>query len=715
MAALVCLLAAALPAAAANTTTRLVLSDAVAKPGQTVWAGVQMRMNKGWHTYWRNAGESGAPTTVDWTLPAGVTAGPIHWPVPEKYVTAGLTTYVYHDEVVLLVPLTLAPTLQPGPQELHAKVSWLECEQLCLPGKADVSARLVIGREPKASKDAALIEEWKKKAPQPMTNAAARAWWASDGTDDARSLIIEWDLDAKPSEVDFLPYSSDGFEVGGDTDRSTSSSGKIQIKKAVKKFEGDWPNSLAGALINRPSSNGPHQALEVNLPIRRPPAQTRAAAPLGSILAMLGFAVLGGLILNIMPCVLPVIALKVLGFVNQAKEAPQRVRQLGLIYGAGVLVSFLVLAGLAIGVQQAGGRAGWSTAFQNPQFRVLITILITLVALNLFGLFEITLSGGAMGAASQLASRQGSAGAFFNGVLATVLATPCTAPFLGVAIGFAFTQPPAIIVLMFLAVGLGLAAPFVLLCWHPGWLKFLPKPGAWMERFKVAMGFPMLATALWLFWLTGTRLGKTGVLWLGLFLVLLSLVAWIWGEFVQRGTRHKGWAVAICLVLLGIGYGGILEKRLQWRQSAANRQKGIEWKPWSPEAVAKARREGHPVLVDFTADTCLNCQVNKITSLEIESTRAKLKEIDAVSFLADFTDEDPVIARELQRYDRAGVPLVLVYAKEPEKPAIVLPAVLTPSIVLEALDKAADSTIPSKALSTAATTTNQSNELNTKP
>ena len=255
------------------------------------------------------------------------------------------------------------------------------------------------------------------------------------------------------------------------------------------------------------------------------------------------------------------------------------------------------------------------------------------------------------------------------------------------AIGFAFTQPPFIIVLMFLAVGLGLAAPFVALCWQPKWLQLLPKPGAWMERFKVAMGFPMLATAMWLFWLTGTRLGKTGVLWLGMFLVLLSMAAWIWGEFVQRGSKRKGLAVTICLMLVVTAYGGILEKQLQWRSPAGAKKEGIDWKKWSPEAVEQARKDGHPVLVDFTADTCLNCQVNKITSLEIEPTRKKLKEIDAVPFLADFTDEDPSIARELQRYGRAGVPLVLVYPKDSNKPAIVLPAVLTPSTVLDALER----------------------------
>jgi len=254
-----------------------------------------------------------------------------------------------------------------------------------------------------------------------------------------------------------------------------------------------------------------------------------------------------------------------------------------------------------------------------------------------------------------------------------------------------------ITLLLFLTSGLGLAAPFVLLCWQPAWLKILPKPGAWMERFKVAMGFPMLATAMWLFWFTAPRYGKSGVLWLGLFLVLLASAAWVWGEFVQRGSRRRGWALAVSLTLIVFGYFGLLESQLHWRNKIAKETvagslkespDGIDWQPWSPEAVAKARAEGRPVLVDFTADNCVNCQVNKKFSLEIKSTRAKLKEINAVSLLADFSDEDSRIAAELKRFDRPGVPLVLVYPKDPGAPPIVLPVVLTPKTVLDALDKA---------------------------
>jgi thiol:disulfide interchange protein DsbD len=416
-----------------------------------------------------------------------------------------------------------------------------------------------------------------------------------------------------------------------------------------------------------------------------------------SLWQMLLYAFLGGLILNIMPCVLPVIALKILGFVGQAKDDPRRVRKLGLIYALGVMVSFLVLAGLVIGVKAAGHKAGWGMQFGNPQFLVALTALVTLVALNLFGLFEINPGTRVMDAAGTLASKHGPAGAFFNGVLATILATPCTAPFLGAALGFAFAQSAGIIVLMFMVVALGLASPYVILSWQPTWLKFLPKPGAWMERFKVAMGFPMLATAVWLFSLIPLHYGKRA-LWLGLFLVILALAAWIYGEFVQRGRAHRGLGLAAALALLVGGYLYAVEGQLRWRSpvpdsSLAGPLKespdGIDWQRWSPAAVAQARAQGRPVFVDFTADWCLTCQANKRIAIDIPSVRAKLKEINAVALLGDYTRLPDDITTELNRYGRAGVPLVLVYPKAPSEPPLVLPEALTPGIVLDFLKRAA--------------------------
>jgi thiol:disulfide interchange protein DsbD len=411
---------------------------------------------------------------------------------------------------------------------------------------------------------------------------------------------------------------------------------------------------------------------------------------------MLLYALIGGLILNIMPCVLPVIALKILGFVNEAKSDPARVRLLGLIYAVGVLVSFLTLALLVIGVRAAGHHAGWGMQFGSPVFLVCLATLVTLVALNLFGVFEVSLGGRAMNTAGELASGHGASGAFFNGVLATTLATPCTAPFLAPALGFAFAQGRAVIILIFLTVGLGLAAPYILLSWNPAWLKFLPKPGAWMEKFKIAMGFPMLATVVWLFYIASSSYGKD-IAWLGGFLVAVSLAAWIYGEFVQRGRRHQTLAALIALGVLVFGYFAILENELNWRtlrnvtglaDPAPSASDSIPWQPWSPEAIAQAQANGQPVLVDFTADWCLTCQVNKETSIEIPSVRRKIKEMRVAALIADYTHFPERITEELQRFGRAGVPLVLVYPGKAGANPVALPEILTPSTVLGALDQA---------------------------
>jgi thiol:disulfide interchange protein DsbD len=412
---------------------------------------------------------------------------------------------------------------------------------------------------------------------------------------------------------------------------------------------------------------------------------------------MLLYAFIGGLILNIMPCVLPVIALKILGFVGESRSDPRHVRKLGLVYALGVLVSFAALAAIVIGIKAAGHRAGWGMQFGSPVFVVCHTTLVMLVALNLFGVFEVALGGRALDAAGGLASKHGSAGAFFNGVLATVLATPCTAPFLSIALGFAFAQKAQVILLMFLAVGVGLAAPYVVLSWNPAWLKFLPKPGAWMEKFKIAMGFPMLATAVWLFNLAAGSYGGR-VLWLGIFLVVVAFAAWVFGEFVQRGRAGKGVALTVVLISLAGGYAFALENQLRWREPIAEDNAtgslkesadGIDWQRWSPEAVAKARSEGRPIIVDFTADWCLTCQVNKKTSIEIPSVRAKLKSLNAVALLGDYTRFPDNMTAELNRFNRAGVPLVLVYPKDATAPPIVLPEILTSGIVLDALGRAA--------------------------
>jgi len=695
-------------ARAAHTEAQLLLSAETAKPGDTVWAGVDLKMEPGWHTYWKNPGEAGQATEIKWQLPPGVTAGEIQWPLPAKLPPAEVTTYGYENEVVLLVPLTLASNLPAGALNLTAKVAWLECNESCIPASANVQAPLNIGGETKNSPEAATIELWKAKTPQ-TSQVSYQAWWEKPADGDTRPLIIgnEQPMDdaknIRYDSVDFFPDASDTYEIQPATEIISAFSADFRLRKSVKKFSGDWPKDLSGVLVFQDGAL--RTGVEVEFPIAdKAPGGGNISAtsdvpapPAQSLWRMLIFAFIGGLILNIMPCVLPVIALKILGFVSEAKSEPRRVRNLGLIYAFGVLLSFLTLAAVVIGVKAAGHHAGWGMQFGSPVFIVCLVTLVTLVALNLFGVFEVTLGGRALDTAGELASKHGAPGAFFNGVLATVLATPCTAPFLGAALGFAFAQSAAVIVLIFLTVGLGLASPYILLSWNPAWLKFLPKPGAWMEKFKIAMGFPMLATVVWLFNVAASSYGKN-VLWLGIFLVMVAFAAWIFGGFFQRGRQRKGVALALVFVLLATGYAFALEKELDWRNAMPDTSNttgslkesadGIDWRPWSPAAVAAARAAGQLVLVDFTADWCLTCQVNKKTSLEIPSVRAKLKALNAVALLGDYTHFPDAITTELSRFNRAGVPLVLVYPKSAGAAALVLPEILTPGLVLDALDRA---------------------------
>ena len=577
-------------------------------------------------------------------------------------------------------------------------------------------AVLNVGLETKPSADAATIELWKSKVPRRGTNLFVYAWWEKPASVDPRPLVIQFKL-PKPDGADFFPDANDDFEIQPETKFTYDEySNSAILEKSVKKYSGDWPKAISGVIVTE--TGDLRTGLEVKLPVSEqvaggdqaagnqtgsaasatttPPIVAASALPAQPLWRMLLYAFIGGLILNIMPCVLPVIALKILGFVGESRSDPRHVRKLGFVYALGVLMSFLVLAAVVIGVKSAGHHAGWGMQFGSPVFVVCLTTLVMLVALNLFGVFEVTLSGRALDTAGGLASKPGASGAFFNGVLATALATPCTAPFLSIALGFAFAQSTSLILLVFLTVGVGLAAPYVMLSWNPAWLKFLPKPGAWMEKFKIAMGFPMLATAVWLFNLAGGSYGKP-VLWLGLFLVLVALAAWIFGEFVQRGRARKGLALGITLILLVGGYAFALENQLHWRQpmtapdvtgSLKESADGIDWQRWSPEAVAAAQAAGRPVLVDFTADWCLTCQVNKKTSIEIPSVRAKLKSANTVALLGDYTRLPEDITTELNRFDRAGVPLVLVYPRDPAVPPIVLPEILTPGIVLDALDRA---------------------------
>ena len=701
-----------LPAAsqASNTRATLLLDASSTEAGRTVMAGVLLDMNPGWHTYWRFGGDAGQPTKIKWTLPEGVLAGEFQWPVPQIDVIEGITTFGYHDEVILAVPLTIAESVANGTYALEARVSWLECsDTTCIPASQQVSASLVVGDQTTASADAARLKEWAAKVPAKGDGPAPIAAWDGPEVEDERMLVIRVPGDGGAGRVDFIPFEAAGHDVSAVSEKLPSGDGFTLLRKKVFKWDGEWPTEVRGLIANVSDGGKLFNAREAVALIGDASAlsaaatdgvQTVPAESQRGLASVLWSAFLGGLILNIMPCVLPVISLKILSFVKQSGESRSRVRLLGIGYTAGVLASFLALAGLAVGLKHAGRLFGWGMQFGNPYFMVAITILVTLVALNLFGLFEITLGGKAMQAADSASSRSGLSGAFFGGLLATALATSCTAPLLGGAVGFAIQQSDVVAVLIFLTVGIGMAVPYLILSFQPSWISFIPKPGPWMEKFKIAMGFPMLATAVFLLSQLESHYGGSGVLWMGMFLVLLALGAWMWGTAVQRGrsTSRMSWRLATAVVVVA-GFWFTMESQLDWRSpraaSAAGsdvevHEGGVPWQPWELAAIDEIRREGRPVLVDFTADWCVTCRVNKASSLEIPSTIEKLEEVNAVAMLADYTLTPEHMTKEILKFGVSGVPLVLVYPADPSAPPIVLPSILTPAIVHEALDRAAN-------------------------
>ena len=724
-----------------KSQVELVLDSKRAKPGQTVMAGVRFTIPEDWHIYYKDPGGPGLPPEFTWVLPKGVEVGEIQWPQHEVFEVGDENFNGYHDEVMLLVPLTLAKDLAKGPQNLRVNVEWQECKDICVQGDASLLASFEVSDQSESTEYKKEIAKWQKKVPG-GTSVSTKPDTTSEspGAKTKITLLIDAD-EAQPGQT---IYAGVQFEIPKKWHIFWKNPGELgeapkiywELPSEVRAGEISWPQHekyeafgvkqnvyhdsvmlivplhLSGnlehgemnisarvtwqecevscvqgeAVVQAALTIGDTYKSSANAPIiakwkAKVPAEGEAYSSVdwGQLGWMLLLAFAGGLILNLMPCVLPVIALKVMGFVNQNQESPGHSKRLGGLYGLGVIFSFLVMAGLLLAVRAGAGGETWGMQMQNKWFLLFLSGLMTLVALNLFGVFEISLGGKTLTAADSMARREGNVGAFANGMLMVALATPCLAPMLGTAIGFALTQPALVVLLVFVTVAFGLALPYVVLSFKPDWLKFLPKPGAWMESFKVAMGFPMLAAAIWLMTLAGGHFGdkSEGVLRVAMMLALLSLASWVFGEFIQRGTRRRVLSGFFAVFFVGAGFGCLFIF-----------QDKLDWKPWSKAAVSEARAAGHPVLVDFTADWCLTCKVNKRTSIEINSVRDKVEATSAMVFKGDFTDKNAVMAEFIKSHGRPGVPLVLVYSPNSDEKPKILPELLTPELVLDALSNA---------------------------
>ncbi|HEY5751802.1 MAG TPA: protein-disulfide reductase DsbD domain-containing protein [Chthoniobacterales bacterium] len=651
---------------------KLVADTAAVEASKPFRIGLLMKMAPGWHTYWKFPGDSGTPTKIQWTLPPGFTIGELQWPVPSKHTDLGdLDTYVYHNEVLLFATVTPPTELPPGPLKFNAKADWLVCEQLCVPGKDELNLELPSGTATPGP-DNPIFETFAKQVPATGPPPFETRWMA---TEQAVTLTIpNWKSDAE------LPF----FFPNPPTD-AVIGHPAIEVKGTdlvvtVPLFEGGTkPKIIPGVLKtgNQSWEIGQDSTPAVSAGVPAAPAQTSQTL---SIFTALVFGFFGGLILNLMPCVLPVISLKIFSFVRQSGESRQRVFKMGLAFSAGMFAWFLGLALVLLILRSAGVEITWAQQFQSPWFNIGISVLIFLFALNLFGVYEITLPGAATTKLAR-APHKGYAGAFFQGVFATILGTPCTAPYLGTTLAFALAQPPLTLLAVFAAIALGMSAPYLILCANPAWMKFLPKPGPWMEHLKQGMGFLLLGTLLWFVWIVGRQAGINAVVFLGALLLLAGIAAWIYGTFLtpiaSDGTRAFG-AGAFVGTLALLAIITVFFRPAPVEKEAQNFAGKLE----------AALSTDRIVFVDFTADWCISCKVNKRVAIDQPEIQAAFDGKNVLFLEADWTNGDSDITKILKQYGRAGVPLYLVFPSDRSIPPVVLPEILTPKIVLDALHQA---------------------------
>jgi thiol:disulfide interchange protein DsbD len=664
---------------------QLIADTATVVPGKSFTAGLLLKMAPGWHTYWKFPGDAGLPTEMKWQLPAGWTAGPIQWPIPQKFNEPGdIQVYGYHDEVLLMVPLTPPARIDSTSVHLAAQADWLVCEKICIPGNGQVALDLPVGSQ-SAPANSEIFAKYRDRLPRALPASAAGALHWTRQSNELRLTIADKNL-AQSQEVDFFPL-PEASTVIGHPRREQAGDGSLVFVIPIESA-GTNVESLGGLIVA-----GDHAfSLGQTLPQPGPAPSAPEGSPNASgLLKLLFFGFLGGLILNLMPCVLPVISLKIFGFIKHAGDSRARIFGNGLAFTVGIFAWFIGLALLMIGLKAAGHEITWAFQFTNPYFVVAMSAVVLVFALNLFGVFEITLPAAATTGLVGWSTREGYAGSFFQGVFATVLATPCTAPYLGTALGFAFVQSAGIILLMFIAIAAGMSAPYLLLSAQPGWLRFVPRPGPWMVRVKQFMGFLLLATLLFLLWVIGVGRGIDAAIWVSAFLLALSVGCWMFGSFSTPTASAAQRSVVLLLVLvLVLGSGSyFIGKKFRASKTVASSLTPNDWVPFTPERLQAELAQGRTVFLDFTAAWCITCKFNEASVLESAAVKQAFEQHGVVKMKADWTNADPVVTKMLKQFGRVGVPLYVLYpAANPNQP-IVLPELLTQALVLDHLQSAA--------------------------
>lgn len=672
---------------APHIQVELISENTTFQPGQSFWVALRMNPEEHWHHYWKNPGDSGLTTRIEWNLPAGFESSEIHWPTPIQFETAGIVNFGYGKETLLLTEIQ-APGDWPAAKnaEIQAKARWLVCEEICIPGKADLSLTLpssVSSPTPDPTWAKAFADT-RNALPKPL--AGEHRFEIAAGKIE---LLVRHQGKIIPSNsgLQFFPEQS---EVLTYNQLPTINIGEVDLylQTNLNQYFNKAPEVLSGVLVVHAGNQT--QAFQLSAqPGKVEPMQMAAITPIstpgaGSLIGFLGLILLafaGGVILNLMPCVFPVLSLKAMHLVENRGQDRGSQRMHGWMYSLGVVLSFVVVALLLLSLREGGQAIGWGFQLQSPLIVALLAYLMFIMALSFMGWLELNVSflGG------RLLSKQshGYGGSFMTGVLASVVASPCTAPFMGTALGVAVTLPTLPALLVFVALGVGMASPFLLLALFPALGRWLPRPGAWMETLRQVLAFPLLLTAIWLVWVLGRQAGVEAVAMLLVGMVLIAMAVWMLHRFRHTQSWFAKARVALALALLLLSLALTAHSNFDPLQNKIQTA-SAEWQPYSPEVLQQLRDEGKPVFINMTADWCLSCLVNENVVLSTEAIRQTMKSKNITYLKGDWTNSDPLITQYLEAFGRNGVPLYVYYP--PHGNPVVLPQILTVSGTLEVLN-----------------------------
>jgi thiol:disulfide interchange protein DsbD len=670
-------------AATEQVTAQLVASAESVAPGSEIYLGVNQQIIPHWHTYWLNPGDSGLSTKIHWRLPKSASASEILWPIPSHISLGTITNYGYSDQVTLLSTIKVPSNAKVGEKFIaEATVEWLVCNEECIPQEVQLQLSLPVVAQGEAK------DSGNELIRQALTQLPVNSPWpvhieaVTDGFD--LHIALNEAQGKQVKEAWFYPADW-GVIVQNIDQRFHVSADGLRLKLKTGEAPLKPKQLLKGVLVITEQTAAGQVATGFTIDVAPSTAKVETTSALSFVSALLA-ALAGGLILNLMPCVFPVLSLKALSLVSHAHQSQLQIRLQGWVYTAGVLVSFSLLALVLIVLKAGGAQIGWGFQFQSPLFVIAMTYLMFLVGLNLSGVFMI--GGSIASVGSSLADRGGYSGSFFTGVLATIVATPCTAPFMAATLGYALAQPAAKLFAIFLSLGFGLALPYLLLANWPRLQRWLPRPGAWMERTKQVLAFPMYAAAVWLVWVLAQQAGANAVLIALGGMVALAFAVWLYDTTRNtRPTTERIGTISALIILVATllwGYSGINLSTETNTSNEAN-SKDQNWEPYSSERLQTLLAEGNPVFLNFTASWCISCLVNEQVALNNSDVKNTFKTLGITYLKGDWTKRDADIIAMLAQFDRSGVPLYVFYPAGDNAKFIVLPQVLTPDIVLTSI------------------------------